>query len=141
MSEYQYYEFRAIDRPLTEDQMDELRSISSRAEIAPTSFTNEYNYGDFRGSPEKLMHEYFDAFVYVANWGTHRLMFRIPPNLVDVKEAEPYCSDEILTMEAKEDHVLLEFNSDDEGGGGWEEGEEYMPSLISLRAELILNQA
>jgi hypothetical protein len=40
-------------------------------------------------------------------------------------------------MEAKEDHVLLEFNSDDEGGGGWEEGEEYMPSLISLRAELM----
>ena len=40
MSEYQYYEFRAIDRPLTEEEMDELGALSSRAEITPTSFKN-----------------------------------------------------------------------------------------------------
>ena len=33
MSEYQYYEFRAIDRPLDEDERDELRALSTRAEI------------------------------------------------------------------------------------------------------------
>jgi len=33
MSEYQYYEFRAIDRPLTDRQMRELREISTRATI------------------------------------------------------------------------------------------------------------
>src|SRR5437762_69812 len=48
MSEYQLYEFRAIDRPLTSKEMQELRALSSRAEITPTSFTNEYSYGDFR---------------------------------------------------------------------------------------------
>jgi len=42
MSEYQYYEFRAVDRPLREDEMEELRAISTRAEITPTSFTNTY---------------------------------------------------------------------------------------------------
>ena len=42
MSEYQYYEFRAIDRPLTSRQMGELRKLSTRAEITPISFTNEY---------------------------------------------------------------------------------------------------
>ena len=46
MSEYQYYEFLAIDRPLTDTEMGELRSISSRGEITPTSFSNEYNWGD-----------------------------------------------------------------------------------------------
>lgn len=30
MSEYQFYEFRAIDRPLTPDQMRELRAFSTR---------------------------------------------------------------------------------------------------------------
>ena len=30
MSEYQYYEFRAIDKALDKDEMDELRSLSSR---------------------------------------------------------------------------------------------------------------
>lgn len=32
MSEYQYYEFLAIDRPLTDTEMREMRSISSRGE-------------------------------------------------------------------------------------------------------------
>ena len=137
MSEYQYYEFRTVNRPLSENEMDELRKLSTRAEITPTSFTNEYSYGDFRGSPEKLMDKYFDAFVYVANWGTHRLMFRIPRKFLDVQAASAYCDDEILTLDAKKDHVVLEFLSEDEGGGEWEEGEGYMPSLISVRAELM----
>lgn len=34
MSEYQYYEFQAIDRPLTEREMRELRAISSRDDHA-----------------------------------------------------------------------------------------------------------
>ncbi|MBM3335361.1 hypothetical protein FJY63_11930 [Candidatus Sumerlaeota bacterium] len=48
MSEYQYYEFQAIDRPLGEREMDQLRALSSRAEITPTSFTNTYNWGGFK---------------------------------------------------------------------------------------------
>jgi hypothetical protein len=137
MSEYQYYEFRTVDRPLDETEMDELRKLSTRAEITPTSFTNEYNFGNFRGSPAQLMDKYFDAFVYVANWGTHRLMFRIPRKFVDVEAASAYCDDEALTLDAKTDHVVLEFCSEEEGGGEWEEGEGYMPSLISVRAELM----
>jgi hypothetical protein len=42
MSEYQYYEFQAIDRPLTAEEMSELRSYSTRARITPTSFVNDY---------------------------------------------------------------------------------------------------
>jgi hypothetical protein len=76
--EYQYYEFRAIDKSLDNDEMEKLRSLSSRAEITSTSLTNEYSYGSFRGKPEDLMSRYFDAFVSVANWGTRRLMFRFP---------------------------------------------------------------
>ena len=73
MSEYQYYEFLALDKPLTDRQRAELRKLSSRADITATRFVNEYNYGDFRGSPGKLMERYFDAFLYLANWGTRRL--------------------------------------------------------------------
>ncbi|MGZ8219695.1 hypothetical protein [Methylomagnum sp.] len=69
MSEYQYYEFLAIDRPLTPAQQAELRAISSRAEITSVSFVNEYSYGDFRGSPETLMRSHFDAHVYLDKAG------------------------------------------------------------------------
>src|SRR5947209_158585 len=91
MSEYQYYEFRAIDRPLTAGEMRELRALSTRAEITPTSFTNEYHFGDFRGQPKALMEKYFDAHLYFANWGTRHLMLRLPRRLVDVEQAELYC--------------------------------------------------
>ena len=51
MSEYQYYEFRAVERPLDDRQMREPLAVPSRAVITPTSFTNEYNWEDFKGSP------------------------------------------------------------------------------------------
>jgi hypothetical protein len=38
MSEYQSYEFVALDRPLTAEEVAELRAISTRAEITPTRF-------------------------------------------------------------------------------------------------------
>ena len=78
MSEYQYYEFIAIDRSLTEEEMDWLRGLSTRADITPVSFTNEYHWGDFKGSPDKLMQRCFDAHVYVANLMTAIFMLRLP---------------------------------------------------------------
>ena len=137
MSEYQYYEFRAIDKPLDNDEIDELRSLSSRAEITSTSLTNEYNYGSFRGNPENLMSKYFDAFVYVANWGTHRLMFRFPRRLFDFQRAAAYCEGQALKIADKKDFVLLEFTSEEEGGSGWVDGKPWMRSLLSLRGFVV----
>lgn len=42
MSEYQYYEFAAIDRPLTKTEMAELQAVSTRAAITSYSFSNHY---------------------------------------------------------------------------------------------------
>src|ERR1700722_3404738 len=39
MSEYQYYEFQAIDRPLSDADRLALRDLSTRARITATSFT------------------------------------------------------------------------------------------------------
>ena len=66
MSEYQYYEFLALDRPLTLEQRAELRSISSRAEISATRFVSEYQWGDLKGDPLQMVEQYFDAFLYLA---------------------------------------------------------------------------
>ena len=90
MSEYQYYEFQAIDRPLDDAAMEALRDISSRAEITRTSMTNVYNYGDFRRNPDRLMEQYFDAHLYLANWGTRRLMFWLPARSFPIAQAKPY---------------------------------------------------
>jgi hypothetical protein len=63
VSEYQYYEFLALDQPLTAKQRAELRSISTRAEITATRLLNEYQWGDLKGDPQKLMEQYFDASI------------------------------------------------------------------------------
>jgi hypothetical protein len=137
MSEYQYYDFRAVDQPLDKRAMAALRSITSRAEITPTSLVNEYHFGDFKGDPDRLMDRYFDAFVYVANWGTHRLMLRLPKRIFDLAVAKPYCIADILQARATKEHVILDFCSQEEEGGSWEEGEDWLDSLIPLRSDLL----
>ena len=57
MSEYQYYEFIAIDEPLTPKQMTELSVCSSRATITPTTFVNDYQWGDFKANLPFLQDE------------------------------------------------------------------------------------
>ncbi len=136
MSEYQYYEFLAIDEPLDEAAQKAVRALSSRAEISSTSFVNTYNYGDFRGNPAELTLKYYDAFLYIANWGTHWLMLRLLRSLVDVEAMRAYCSEEGTTLLVQGDHVLLSFRSEEEGGD-WEEGEGWLASLVPLRDELL----
>ena len=94
MSEYQYYEFRAIDHPLTDDQKEKISVLSSRANVTSHSATFVYNYSDFRGNTEQLMSDYFDVMLYMANWGSRHLMFRIPCLLIDTKQMKPYCISE-----------------------------------------------
>jgi len=136
VSEYQYYEFQAIDEALDEQQMAALRAISTRATITPTSFVNTYNWGDLKADPRALVATYFDAHLYVANWGTRRLLFRFPRRLVDEDAWSAFCGQETLTMTAEGDHVLLDFWSEDEDGD-WESGEGWLSALIPLRADLL----
>jgi hypothetical protein len=136
VSEYQYYEFRAVDRPLDQRALDYLRTQSTRAEITPTSFINVYHYGDFRGNPVQLMEKYFDAFVYVANWGTHQLMLRLPGRLLDLKKAQLYQTEDGLSVWKKNHHLLLNFKSQTEDYE-WDEGEDWMGSLLPVRSELL----
>ena len=138
MSKCQYYEFQAVDRPLTQRAMSALRALSTRAEITPNRFVNVYHYGDFRGDPRSLMEKYFDAFVYVANWGTHQCMLRLPRPQLDPHVASRYCpDDEVAALHTTADHVILDLTSYEEEMMTWEESSErWLPSLLPLRDEL-----
>ena len=136
MSEYQYYEFQAIDRPLTAKEMSELRSYSTRARITPTSFVNEYSFGSFKGNEDAWMEKYFDAYLYLANWGTHVLKLRLPSRLLDASMAKSYCGGDSAFVREEAGKVILSFVSQDEEGGDWVEGEGHLSSMISVRAEL-----
>jgi hypothetical protein len=139
VSEYQYYEFQAVDRPLTQAEIAQLRALSTRAQITPTRFQNVYHYGDFRGEPLELVQRYFDGFVYVANWGTRWCMLRLPRRALDAALAQPYALEDAVTIHVEREHVILEFRSDDEEDAGWIDDEEaagWLPALLPLRGEL-----
>lgn len=90
VSEYQYYEFQALDRPLGEEDRKALRTLLSRARITATSFTNSYEWGNFKGLRDELMARWFDLHLYLANWGSRRLMIRFPRRLIDAGALKPF---------------------------------------------------
>lgn len=136
MSEYQYYEFQAVDRPLTQEQMSELRAYSSRAQITPSSFVNVYNWSDFKGNPDKWIEKYFDVFLYLANWGSRWFMLRLPEKLLNQQVAAPYCLGKSLSCRQKGDNIILSFHSEDEDSE-WAEGEGWLASLVPTRPDLM----
>jgi hypothetical protein len=107
MSEYQYYEFLAIDRPLTVREMDHLRGISTRAQITPVSFVNEYHWGGLKADPRDFMRRFFDVHVFLANWGDAILMLRLPREAIDGKTLKAFAFTPYLEVEKLPDHWLL----------------------------------
>ncbi len=138
MSEYQYYEFVALDQPLTESQLGEVRAISSRAELTPTSFVNEYQWGDFKGDPHKFLEKYYDAMLYYANWGTRRFMVKVTGDALDIKLARLYCIDGESGMEMTTSKIgfIFDFVSETEESEDFDEMEQRLSPLIPIREAL-----
>ncbi|MDQ7075593.1 MAG: hypothetical protein Q9O24_10690 [Gammaproteobacteria bacterium] len=139
MSEYQYYEFRAIDRALSEVEKKELSTLSSRARITSHQASFVYNYGDFRGNEVQLMERCFDIMLYMADWGSLRLMIRLPVSLVDIKKVALFSVSEEIDCILSEDkkHIILDFNFQDDGSDDWLHAESWLDDLVDLRAELM----
>ena len=141
MSEYQYFEFQAIDRPLGEADKEALRELSSRAQITSTKFTNEYHWGDFSGKPRELMERWFDLHLYHANWGTRRIMIRLPKRLIDHSRLDGFvCEvDEVELFESGENLIVdIQFNPESpEHSFSDEEGDGQLDSLAPLRDDLL----
>jgi hypothetical protein len=139
VSEYQYYEFRAVDRTLTKKEMAELRAISTRAAITPVSFTNHYEWGDLKADPLHLLDKYFDVFVYIANWGTRELHLRLPLELADYKKLKAMLPGESAWVRKSQRGLILSLASSelDYDYDDMDEDEGWMDSLVSLRSDVL----
>jgi len=140
MSEYQYYEFLAVDRPLTAAQMRELRALSTRADITRVSFANDYQWGDFKGNPDTLMERYFDAHVYVANWMTAVFKVRVPVEALAKGTVEALAACESLFFKATKTHWIITWHleeSENDERFALEDGRGWMARLAPTRDELL----
>jgi len=140
MSEYQYFEFAAIDRPLTDGEMAALRAVSTRAVITPSGFVNHYEWGGLKADPLDWMRRYFDAFVYLADWAHCRFALRLPRDMFGKAELKPSGVKQSLTIDASEDHWILDWSldgSDNYDRFAEDDGRGWMGRLVPLRDELI----
>lgn len=139
MSEYQYYEFQAVDRPLGNADRQVLRSLSSRARITATSFTNSYEWGDFRGDPDELMARWFDLHLYFANWGSRRLMIKLPARLVDRDRIGSFlaATDDVMLEDAGENVIISISRDEEELEYLDDEDSSWLAALAPLRADLL----
>ena len=141
VSEYQYFEFAAMDGPIPDEGLRYARSCSSRAEVSRVRWQNTYNFGDFHGSIDTLL-KYYDAHFYIANWGTVRLGLAFPKGIIAPEAIQPHLRgaerhEDTLTIKEIGDRCIVYWERNEEGGWGWTEGEGLIDQLIGIREELM----
>ncbi|MEM9719163.1 MAG: hypothetical protein AAGA10_07950 [Bacteroidota bacterium] len=142
MSEYQYYDFYSIDRALNREELETIRTFSSRVHATPRRATFEYNFGDFRYDELEVLNDFFDIMLYVANWGSRRLAMKFPASLVSHKVLRTYDIDagydytnEIRVLRNGPNIIVDMYCSLEDGD--WVEGEGMLDQLLPLRAQIL----
>ena len=136
MSEYQRYEFMTIDRPLTRAQLDAVNALSSHIEASSTHALIEYHWGDFKHNPIGVLHEFFDGFLYWANWGSPQLAFRFPHGILPADLIDGYDLEDFVKFTQYPDYDILDIHFGEmQGPDEWTAYE--LGSLIAIRDELM----
>lgn len=137
MSYHQFYEFRALDRPLTSAQLAEVRGISTRASVTTTRFSVSYDWGDLKASSDSLLDKYFDAHFYSSS-NFKRLTFKLPNGVLPLAVLKSFLGDDRFSADERKSGLHLSWGFEDEGAG-WIEDENEASEfeyLLPIRATL-----
>jgi hypothetical protein len=142
VSEYQYIEFQAVDRPLTDAELAYARKQSTRAEISRWSFQNHYHFGDFHGDVKGLLRRGYDVHLHYANFGIRTVALRLSAGLPFAKKVwSQYVGKRQLswTPDQRGEGGILILDPYHEAGELDEvwEFEQYMRVMVDLRCRLI----
>lgn len=138
MSEYQYYGWQAIDRPLNERELDEVARLSSHMdEVNSTRAVVTYQWGDFKHNPEQILLKYFDVFLYDSNFGYRRILFRIPKKLLDRQTVESYLDDENIRLETHGSYHILELSCNEDYDLEYADSGRVLDRLSTLREQVM----
>jgi hypothetical protein len=128
MSTYQYYEFLALDGPISDDGLRYSEGCSSRAEVSRYRWVNSYNWGDFSGNADQML-KYYDAFFYFADWGSFQCSLVFPEGCLVLDDIEPYLTagdrefGARLSCSGESDRFILTWEYDEEATC-WDDPEE-----------------
>src|SRR5438105_143236 len=122
VSEYQYYEFVAVEGPISDKGLQYAQTCSSRAQVSRFRWQNVYHFGSFHGKAETLL-KYYDAHFYMANWGTVRLGLAFPAGSPPLEAIQPYLRggeryEDTLSVQEIENRFIVWWERNEEGGWG-----------------------
>lgn len=86
------------------------------------------------------MQRFFDAHIYLANWGDAVLMLKLPSSCIDHKLLKAFSSQEYLSVKKLPEHWRLIWSageSEDYERFAYHEGNDWIPRLAPLREELL----
>jgi hypothetical protein len=108
---------------------------------------NTHEWGNFKADPRDLVVKCFDAFLYYANWGTRRLILRVPSTRLEPRIAKQYVairsgsarnSRSVATVTAAGRNLLIDLWSENEAGDDWLDVEPgLLSALVPIRNELM----
>ena len=138
MSEFQLYEFQALDRTLTSADREYLEQLSSRVSVTATSAQFNYSYGSFRGEPLEILERCFDIMLYQANFGVIQLAIRVPKEIAAPDLYEPYCVPYGISIKQTSKSIIVDISlSYEEYSGGWLSDEGDLVGIVPLRTALM----
>lgn len=132
MSEHQYHEFRALQRPLDAEAREELRALDPDARITPLRLIKS---AELRGDPDVLLETRFDAHLQVTDWGERRLMLRVPG--VEQARVRQYCVPGLVEAWESGEQLILDLVSEDDSDGAPADPDLLFDELLPLRDELL----
>lgn len=142
MSEYEYVALRAVDRPLSDKQLEFAECQSSHCEVTRRSFVVEYNNGSFRGDVDGLLRQGYDVFLRYTNYGDREIKLRLPHGLLFTKsDWSKYVDGDRLawTKDSKGNGGILGLCPFHDGGeleSVWD-FEDYLDAAVQVRERLI----
>ena len=146
MSEFQLYDFRTIDRPLTSSERQTVSGWSSRSKVSTTKAVFTYSYGDFSKNVEEVVAQYFDMALYLSSYGMRQIVFRFPLKDIDYKALSAFDIDASeatscttgIEIRKKGDYALVNIEYNDDDSGGWiDEDDSSLDDFISLRDDIL----
>jgi hypothetical protein len=137
VTEIHYYEFLAVARPLSRAQQAEIREFAKDATITATELTVECENRELVAHPVYLMQHYYDAHLYTANFGSRRIMVKVPRTALGPQAAEQYCVPDRVSIATAGEHVILDLSSEELDVEEEEEDDEYtLEDIAAVRDEI-----
>ena len=111
--------------------------LSSRARITATSFTNSYEWGDFKGDPARLMESWFDLHLYMAN-GDLAADARGAQSSWSIGLLDAFLGEvDYAKVRGAGENVILNINLDEVEFEDWDDGAGWLAAIAPLRADVL----